>query len=190
MNMHVFFVWRNRPSTHEDHDNSIGLHECFSLLDLPVKRPAAIRQSFSRPWHCSNLSVVVLVNRSNQQLTVVEAASTRLQRMLLLSYDKAKKRIQLRHYSISAQPSGVSKSVKALVTQRAVPDMGQVQDVSEFLSRSGYGSVSLLLLPRAKPSCCSSFMPSLGTGLSWSHYEPCQALCIHWGVRCSQQSYA
>lgn len=62
--------------------------------------------------------------------------------MLLLSYDKATKRIQLRHYSISAQPSGVSKSVKALVSQRAVPDMGAVQDVSEFLSKSGYGSVS------------------------------------------------
>ncbi|KAL3136348.1 hypothetical protein ABBQ38_005610 [Trebouxia sp. C0009 RCD-2024] len=63
-------------------------------------------------------------------------------RVLLLSYDKATKRIQLRHYSISAQPSGVSKSVKALVSQRAVPDMGAVQDVSEFLSKSGYGSES------------------------------------------------
>ena len=65
-----------------------------------------------------------------------------MQRILLLNYDKATKRIQLRHYSISAQPSGVSKSVKALVSQRAVPDMGAVQDVSEFLSKSGYGSVS------------------------------------------------
>ena len=65
-----------------------------------------------------------------------------VQRILLLDYNKATKRIQLRHYSISAQPSGVSKSVKALVSQRAVPDMGAVQDVSEFLSKSGYGSVS------------------------------------------------
>ena len=65
-----------------------------------------------------------------------------MQRILLLDYDKATKRIQMRHYSISAQPSGVSKSVKALVSQRAVPDMGAVQDVSEFLSKSGYGSVS------------------------------------------------
>ena len=65
--------------------------------------------------------------------------------MLLLSYDKAAKRIQLRHYSISAQPSGVSKGVKALVGQRAVPNMANVQDVSEFLSKSGYGSVRLHL---------------------------------------------
>lgn len=65
-----------------------------------------------------------------------------MQRILLLDYNKTTKRIQLRHYSISAQPSGVSKSVKALVSQRALPDMGAVQDVSEFLSKSGYGSVS------------------------------------------------
>lgn len=66
-----------------------------------------------------------------------------VQRVLLLSYDKTTKRIQLRHFSISAQPSGVSKSVKALVGQRALPDMGHVQDVSEFLSKSGYGSVRM-----------------------------------------------
>ncbi len=74
-----------------------------------------------------------------------------LQRILLLSYDKASKRIHLRHYSVSAQPSGVSKGVKALVSQRAVPDMSHVQDVSEFLSKSGYGSVGLQPLPLPRP---------------------------------------
>lgn len=74
-----------------------------------------------------------------------------LQRILLLSYDKASKRIHLRHYSVSAQPSGVSKGVKALVSQRAVPDMSHVQDVSEFLSKSGYGSVGLQPLPLPLP---------------------------------------
>ncbi len=81
-----------------------------------------------------------------------------LQRVLLLSYDKTSKRIHLRHFSISAQPSGVSKSVKALVSQRAVPDMGNVQDVSEFLSKSGYGSVSGL----GMSYCCLS--SSVGWG--------------------------
>lgn len=74
-----------------------------------------------------------------------------LQRILLLSYDKASKRIHLRHYSVSAQPSGVGKGVKALVSQRAVPDMSHVQDVSEFLSKSGYGSVGLQPLPLPLP---------------------------------------
>ena len=82
-------------------------------------------------------------------LTVCQHVLDVLQRVLLLSYDKTSKRIHLRHFSISAQPSGVSKSVKALVSQRAVPDMGNVQDVSEFLCKSGYGSVSCLGM-----SCC------------------------------------
>ena len=65
-----------------------------------------------------------------------------VQRVLLLSYDKDTKRISFRHYGISAQPSGVSKSVKSLVGRRQLPDMGTLGDVSEFLTKSGYGSVT------------------------------------------------
>ncbi len=63
------------------------------------------------------------------------------QRVVLLSYDKAARRIAFRHFSILVAPSGVSKAVKALVGRRALPDMGELKDVSEFLTRSGYGSV-------------------------------------------------
>jgi len=92
--------------------------------------------------------------------TVCSNTCLMLQRVLLLSYDKTSKRIHLRHFSISAQPSGVSKSVKALVSQRAVPDMGNVQDVSEFLSKSGYGSVSNL----GMSCCCLSSSVGAGEG--------------------------
>ncbi len=61
--------------------------------------------------------------------------------MVLLSYDRAARRIAFRHFSILVAPSGVSKAVKALVGRRALPDMGELKDVSEFLTRSGYGSV-------------------------------------------------
>ena len=84
-----------------------------------------------------------------------------LQRILLLSYDKVSKRIHLRHFSISAQPSGVSKSVKALVSNRALPNMGAVQDVSEFLSKSGYGSVSLTHNAYPMLYRCIAAFPSL-----------------------------
>jgi ribosome biogenesis protein SSF1/2 len=65
------------------------------------------------------------------------------QRVVLLSYDKETRRISFRHYGISAAPSGVTKSVKSLVARRQLPDMGSLQDVSEFLTKSGYGSVRL-----------------------------------------------
>ncbi len=64
------------------------------------------------------------------------------QRVVLLSYDKETGRISFRHYGISAAPTGVTKGVKSLVNRRQLPDMGDMNDVSEFLTKSGYGSVS------------------------------------------------
>ncbi|KAK9807808.1 hypothetical protein WJX72_010030 [[Myrmecia] bisecta] len=64
------------------------------------------------------------------------------QRVVLLNYDKDTKRISFRHYNIVAQPSGVSKSVKALVGRKNLPDMSNMRDISEFLTKSGYGSES------------------------------------------------
>ncbi len=62
---------------------------------------------------------------------------------MLLSHDKATGLISLRHYSISTAPSGIKKSLKALLGRRALPgDMGAMQDVSDLVMKSGYGSVS------------------------------------------------
>jgi ribosome biogenesis protein SSF1/2 len=62
---------------------------------------------------------------------------------VLLSHDKATGLISLRHYSISTAPSGIKKSLKALLGRRALPgDMGAMQDVSDLVMKSGYGSVS------------------------------------------------
>jgi hypothetical protein len=64
--------------------------------------------------------------------------------VLLLDHNRSTGIISLRHYSISVAPSGVSRNLKTLLAHR-VPDMGHLQDVAEFLTRSGYGSVSGLL---------------------------------------------
>ena len=75
----------------------------------------------------------------------INAATTKLsacQRVLLLEYSPETKKISLRQYSVGSTPSGVTKSLKTLVTNRGIPDMGSLADVSEFLTRSGYGSES------------------------------------------------
>ena len=64
-----------------------------------------------------------------------------VQRVVLLSYDPAAKRISLRHYSIHTAPSGVTKGVKSVVAGTALPALSQLQDISELLLQSGYGSV-------------------------------------------------
>lgn len=65
-----------------------------------------------------------------------------LQRVVLFSADPATGLISLRHYTISTAPSGVKKPLKALVLRQAVPDMGDLQDVADLVTKSGYGSVS------------------------------------------------
>lgn len=69
-----------------------------------------------------------------------------LQRIVLVSYDKETDLLSLRHYSISVAPSGLRKSLKALVQRKTLPDLGNMQDVSEFVTKSGYGSVSQSVL--------------------------------------------
>eukprot|EP00884_Botryococcus_braunii_P008786 jgi/Botrbrau1/17909/Bobra.50_1s0010.1 len=64
------------------------------------------------------------------------------QRMVLLSRDPQSGRISFRHYNIAATPSGVTKSIKSLVGQRHLPNMAHLTDISELLTKSGYGSES------------------------------------------------
>eukprot|EP00198_Chlamydomonas_reinhardtii_P009173 XP_001698510.1 predicted protein [Chlamydomonas reinhardtii] len=68
------------------------------------------------------------------------------QRVVLLSRDKESGLIRLRHYGISVAPSGLRKSVKGLLSRREVPDLSAFRDVSEFVTKSGYGSVQCVMV--------------------------------------------
>lgn len=75
----------------------------------------------------------------------IDATTTKLsscQRVVLLDYNPATRRISLRHFSVAAAPTGVTKNLKTLLARKELPDMGNMMDVSEFLTRSGYGSES------------------------------------------------
>ncbi|GAB2283069.1 hypothetical protein Dimus_017601 [Dionaea muscipula] len=64
------------------------------------------------------------------------------QRILLVNYNKTKKLIDFRHYSIRLQPVGVSRRIRKFVQNHQVPDLRNLQDVSDFVTRVGYGSES------------------------------------------------
>lgn len=66
--------------------------------------------------------------------------------MVLFSADPTTGLISVRHYTISTAPSGVKKPLKALVLRQAVPDMGGLQDVADLVTKSGYGSVSVIII--------------------------------------------
>ncbi|OIV99590.1 hypothetical protein TanjilG_17400 [Lupinus angustifolius] len=64
------------------------------------------------------------------------------QRIVLLNYNKDTKLIDFRHYSIRLQPVGASRRIIKLVQNRQVPDLKNLQDVSDFVTKAGYGSES------------------------------------------------
>ncbi|XP_057960131.1 peter Pan-like protein [Malania oleifera] len=64
------------------------------------------------------------------------------QRIVLLNYNKETKVIDFRHYSIRLQPIGVSRRIRKFVQNHQVPDLRNLQDVSDFVTKAGYGSES------------------------------------------------
>ncbi|XP_031277661.1 peter Pan-like protein [Pistacia vera] len=64
------------------------------------------------------------------------------QRIVLLNYNKDTKLIDFRHYSIRLQPVGVSRRLRKFVQNHQVPDLRSLQDVSDFVTKAGYGSES------------------------------------------------
>lgn len=64
------------------------------------------------------------------------------QRIVLLNYNKDTKLIDFRHYSVRLQPVGVSRRVRKFVQSHQVPDLRNLRDVSDFITKVGYGSES------------------------------------------------
>lgn len=64
------------------------------------------------------------------------------QRILLLQYDKEEGVINFRHYSIKLQPVGVSRKIRKLMQNNQVPDLRDLKDVSDYVTKAGYGSES------------------------------------------------
>lgn len=70
------------------------------------------------------------------------AKLSQYQRLVLLNYNSETKLIDFRHYSIRLTPAGVSRRIKKFVQNHKVPNLGNLQDVSDFLTKAGYGSES------------------------------------------------
>ena len=57
------------------------------------------------------------------------------QRLVLLNYNKDTKLIDFRHYSIRLQPVGVSRKLINFVQTHKAPDLRNLQDVSDFITK-------------------------------------------------------
>jgi len=66
---------------------------------------------------------------------------TDCRRVVLFHFIKEDQTVEVRHYSIRAVPTGISRSVKRVV-QAKLPNLGRLEDVSEFLEGYGGGNAS------------------------------------------------
>ncbi|XP_062204006.1 peter Pan-like protein [Phragmites australis] len=86
-----------------------------------------------------------LVTYFQHMVPVIDPNTVKLatcQRILLLKYDKEKEVIDFRHYSIKLQPVGVSRRITKLMQNNQVPDLRDLKDVSDYVTKAGYGSES------------------------------------------------
>jgi ribosome biogenesis protein SSF1/2 len=74
--------------------------------------------------------------------SMLPTSVTALQRVILLTHNKEKDTISLRHFCISVAPSGLTKGIKALVQGKVLPDLSRFNDIADFVERSGYASES------------------------------------------------
>jgi len=58
-----------------------------------------------------------------------------IRRVVLLNYNPDTKLIDLRHYAIKLRPVGLSKTVRRLLNNRKVPDLGRLSQIEEALDK-------------------------------------------------------
>lgn len=74
-------------------------------------------------------------------INVAKVKLNTIRRCVLLHYYPEDGSVEFRHYSIKAVPVGVSKAIKKLVSSN-VPNLGKLNDISEFIEKSGQFSES------------------------------------------------
>jgi ribosome biogenesis protein SSF1/2 len=67
-----------------------------------------------------------------------------IRRILLLNYNEEDDTIDLRHYTVTYRPVGVSRNMKKLLANNhgKLPNLGRCQDIAEFLDKEGEASES------------------------------------------------
>lgn len=58
-----------------------------------------------------------------------------LRRAVLFSYNADDGTIDFRHYTIKVVPVGISRGVKRLVSKNKVPNMGRMEDITDFVMK-------------------------------------------------------
>nr|CAG4650928.1 EOG090X0508 [Simocephalus serrulatus] len=131
----------------------------FKILEYSLSKDVVSIQKRQNTYDKQYLShpLVVLNNFAGEELklqlmtsmfqnmfpsiNVAKVKLNTIRRCVLLHYYPEDGSVEFRHYSIKAVPVGVSKAVKKLVSSK-VPNLGKLNDISEFIEKSGQYSES------------------------------------------------
>ncbi|KAJ4841389.1 hypothetical protein Tsubulata_011563 [Turnera subulata] len=109
--------------------------------DLFKNAPLIVLSGFASAEQHLKLTTIMFQNIfPSIDINTVKLSSC--QRIVLLHYNKDTKLVDFRHYSIRLQPVGVSRRIRKFVQNHQVPDLSSLQDVSDFVTKAGYGSES------------------------------------------------
>lgn len=133
--------------TFKIHEYSLALDVAKSQLrprsppDLFKNSPLIVLSGFGTGEQHLKLTTIMFQNIF-PAIDINTVKLSACQRIVLLNYNKEKKLIDFRHYSIRLQPVGVSRRLRKFVQKHQVPNLSNLQDVSDFITRTGYGSES------------------------------------------------
>ncbi len=110
-----------------------------------LHHPLVVMNQFNQEPHLKLVSVMF-----QNMFPTINVTTTRLatcQRVLLLEYSSETERITVRQYSIAVKATGVAKNLKKLLDRRGDAaslheGLGKLTDISELMTKSGYGSES------------------------------------------------
>ena len=111
----------------------------FDVKHSGTSSPLVVMTNFQKSKHHS--LVVTLVQNLFPSVNPHTVEIKNKKRVVLFDYDAEHDLIRFRHYRISIPASGLSNAMKTLLYGNGLPDLGDLDNMSEFLSKSGCASV-------------------------------------------------
>lgn len=113
-------------------------HDCASAY---MSSPLVVLNNFGKTEDSHVKLMSVTLQHMFPSINIKTIKLSECRRVVLFNYMKTTGQVEMRHYYIRAAPVGISRSVKKIL-QSKIPDLGSLQDISEFIEGQGMGALS------------------------------------------------
>ncbi len=110
----------------------------FESTDAFLTAPLVVLNNFNQVEESHVKLMRITFQNMFPSINVKTVKLSECRRVVLFHYNKEDGSVQMRHYAIKASPVGINKNIKKIL-QSKVPNLGHLQDISEFLENSNAG---------------------------------------------------